>query len=125
MDIKGIKGLLLADIEKEVAKGAKFVYFTYCISIVVTTFRRNSDIYFVRSDENQLKYGWKYMLISFLLGWWGFPWGIVYTFKSLFDGDENVTCDVMKIFRQRNPKPQNQQSQITNWDTFNQNNNNI
>jgi hypothetical protein len=124
MKIKGIKGLSFDDLEKEVRKGAKFVYFTYCISIIVTTFKLNSDIYFIRSNENMFKYGWKFMLISFLFGWWGFPMGIVYTFKSLFDGDENVTCDVMKIVRNKRMEIQNQQPQITNWDTFNKNNNN-
>ena len=45
MKIKGIDGMTVAQIQEEVANGGKFVLYTYCISIVVMSFRRPSAIY--------------------------------------------------------------------------------
>ncbi len=41
--------------------------------------------YAIKGDESVFKYGWPYFLISFVLGWWGFPWGPIYTFQSLYN----------------------------------------
>lgn len=78
--------------------GGKFVIFTYTISIVVMTFRRSKDtIYYIKSDESPIKYGWSSLLISLFLGWWGIPFGPIYTIQSMiraFTG-KNITDDVV------------------------------
>lgn len=94
--IKNIEGLDVSEILREVDRGAKFVYYQYAISIVVMTFKRSSEIHFVRSGEMSSQ--WKYSLLSFLFGWWGFPWGPIYTIGTLgtnFTGGKNVTNEVM------------------------------
>ena len=98
MKIKGLEGLSAVEIQSEIERGAKFVYFTYCFSIIVMTFRRSSDIYFVRSQESAIKYGWPWMVISFLFGWWGIPWGPIYTIQAIFRSfsGKNVTEDVLE-----------------------------
>ncbi|MDR3219142.1 MAG: hypothetical protein LBU22_09265 [Dysgonamonadaceae bacterium] len=117
MDIKGIEHLSLDEIRTEVAHGAKFVYFTYCISLIIITFRRPSATYFVRSRESAIKYGWPFFLISLIFGWWGIPWGPVYTIGALFGAfkGKNLTNEIMADLEAQYA----QEHPITGWDQFN------
>jgi hypothetical protein len=97
MEIKGIGECSIDEIRNEIARGGKFVFFTYTISLVVITWRRPSDIYFVRANESPIKYGWGYLLCSLILGWWGIPWGPIYTVQAIvkaFTG-KDVTAEVL------------------------------
>lgn len=96
--IKNIEGLTSEEIIRELKNGAKFVVFKYCISIVIMTFRRSSDIYFIRTDESTVKHSIGFTLLTFFLGWWGIPWGPIYTIGSLYTnltGGDDVTEDVL------------------------------
>src|SRR5712692_2911764 len=44
--IRGIEGMRQGELDFEIQRGAKFILFQYCISVIVLTFRRPSDIYF-------------------------------------------------------------------------------
>ena len=101
MEIKGLEGFSGNEIKSELERGAKFVIFTYCFSIIVVTFRRSSDIYFVRSRESAIKYGWPWLLISFVFGWWGIPWGPVYTIQAIFRSfsGKDITLEVLESLR--------------------------
>jgi hypothetical protein len=59
--------------------GDRLVVYEYCISLVVITLRRTSRAYRLRPGESGRWKGLPYTLISLLLGWWGIPWGILYT----------------------------------------------
>lgn len=72
-EVKGIEGLSMDEVRDELARGAKFVVFPYCISVVIMTFRRSSDIHFLRKGEVAFTKGWSFALVSLFLGWWGFP----------------------------------------------------
>lgn len=99
MAIKNIDGLTNQQISTELAQGAKFVTFQYTISIIVMTFRRSSDIYFIRAGENGTLKGLPFTLLSFVLGWWGIPWGPIYTIGSLVNnlsGGKDVTQEVLQ-----------------------------
>lgn len=96
--IKNTENLTTEQINEELKRGAKFVVFSYTISIIILTFRRGSDIYFIKSNESALNYSWKYSLISLFLGWWGFPFGPIFTITSFFrnfSGGKNVTAEVL------------------------------
>ena len=100
MQIKGIENLSEQEIRDELNNGAKFVVYRYCISIVVMTFRRSSDIYFVRSGEKAIVKGLGYTFLTLILGWWGIPWGPIYTIGSLgtnLSGGKDVTGEVQKM----------------------------
>ncbi len=104
--IRNLEGLSEQDINRELANGAKFVVFQYCISILVMTFRRGSDIYFVRSDETAGKHGLKFSLLTLFLGWWGIPWGPIYSIGSLYTnlrGGKDVTEEVLQSLNSANP----------------------
>ena len=97
--IKQIEGLSNSEISEEINNGGRFVVFMYCFSLVVMTFKRGSDIYFVRANESAAKYSIKYTLLTLLLGWWGIPWGPIHSISSLFTnfkGGKDVTEDVME-----------------------------
>jgi len=96
--ISGLEGMTVGQVAEEVRKGARFVYFQYCFSVIILTFRRSSPVFFVKSGQSSLAKGLPYSLLSLVFGWWGFPWGFIYTpmvlFKN-FSGGEDVTAQVM------------------------------
>jgi hypothetical protein len=79
MRIDGITGLSGTDLREEVLRGGRFVFFEYCISFVIFTLRRPSPICFLRSGQWSWVRGMPYTLVSLLFGWWGLPWGFLYT----------------------------------------------
>ncbi len=98
MKILGLEGLSAGELNSELQRGAKFVSYQYCISLLVVTFKRFSNIYFVRAGESALGKVLGYTAISLLLGWWGIPWGPIYTIQSLLTnlrGGKNLTQEVV------------------------------
>jgi hypothetical protein len=85
-------------LQQEIQQGAKFVIYQYCISLLIITFKRSSSIYFIRHEENVILKGLVYTLVSLLLGWWGIPWGPIYTIQSVwvnFNGGRDVTREML------------------------------
>jgi hypothetical protein len=98
MKMLGIDGLTADQIQDEVNRGGRFVLYQYCISILVMTFRRGSNIHFIKAGEGSVGKGLGCSATSLLLGWWGIPWGPIYTIQSLwvnFRGGRDVTQEVM------------------------------
>jgi hypothetical protein len=96
--IKNIEGLTVDDINRELSNGAKFVVFQYCVSIVVMTFKRSSDIYFIKAEESTVRYSIAFTIITFIFGWWGIPWGPIYSIGSIYtnlSGGEDMTQEVL------------------------------
>ena len=98
--LKNIEGLTVEQVNEELQKGAKFVVFTYCISIIIMTFKRSSNVYFIRANESTIKHSIGYTLLSLILGWWGIPWGPIYTIGALYtnlSGGKDVTGEVLDV----------------------------
>jgi hypothetical protein len=98
MKIHGIEGMSTAELNEELQRGGKFVLYQYCISILVLTFRRGTDVYFIKGDENAVSKGMGWTALTFFLGWWGIPWGPIYTIGSLitnFGGGKDVTAEIL------------------------------
>ncbi len=98
MAIKGTEGLSNEDVQHELDRGARFITYHYCISILIMTFRRSSDIHFVKAGENSILKGSGYSLLTLFAGWWGIPWGPIYTITSLaknLGGGTDVTQEVL------------------------------
>ncbi len=105
MDIYGLENLSPQQLEQEIARGGKFVVFEYCISLLIVTFKRSTDVYFIRAGESTFSKSFTYTLLSAVVGWWGFPWGPIYTIAALhtnLSGGKNVT---MEIINALNNKP--------------------
>lgn len=98
MAIRGIEGMSADQVKFEVQRGGKFVVYQYCISIVVMTFRRGSDVYFVRAGESRVKKGMPWTLLTLVAGWWGIPFGPIFTITSLvtnLQGGKDVTGSII------------------------------
>jgi hypothetical protein len=98
--IIGVEGLTEDELQHELQNGAKLVYFEYCFSILIMTFKRSSDLIFIKKGENALVKGLPYTMVSLLCGWWGFPWGPIYTIGAIFNnlgGGKNVTTDFLGV----------------------------
>jgi len=96
--IKGAEGLTVADALREVQEGGRFVMFEYVISLLVLTSKRPSEVYFIRAGESHLSKSIGFILLTLLFGWWGIPWGPIYTLGALFTdlkGGHDVTSAVL------------------------------
>lgn len=85
-------------LQAEIHQGGKFVMYQYCISILILTFKRSSNIYFISHDQSPVVKGLPFTLLSLVLGWWGIPWGPIYTIQSVwvnFKGGKDVTQEVL------------------------------
>jgi hypothetical protein len=106
--IVGLDGLSGEQLEFELQRGGQFVVFQYCISILVMTFRRSSDIHFFRAGEPRTAKGLPYCGISLLLGWWGIPWGPIWTISTTFRnlrGGLDVTGEIVQTLAEPAPAP--------------------
>jgi hypothetical protein len=104
--IRGIDRLTPAELERELAAGGRFVLFEYCISLIAVTLRRPTDVYFLRAGQWAILRALPYIAVSLLLGWWGIPWGFIYTPLALFtnlSGGRDVTAQVKALLRSPPP----------------------
>jgi hypothetical protein len=69
----------LEEARQTVQAGGRIVFYEYCISFGLVTLRRPSRVYLLRRGSKGLVRGIPYTLFSLLLGWWGVPWGLIYT----------------------------------------------
>lgn len=95
MKIIGVEGMGNLELRTEIQRGGRFVMFQYVISILIMTFKRSSNIYFVKADESAVLKGLPFTLLSLVVGWWGIPWGIIYTIQALITnlgGGKDVTA---------------------------------
>ena len=89
-----------ATLVEAVQAGHRFYLVPYVISAVVITFRRNMGQVHEVSDGK-----WPVLpiagatLLTSLLGWWGFPWGVAFSFATLirlWNGGKDVTKDLLQ-----------------------------
>ena len=98
MKIIGIEGMTYQELFDEVDRGGRFVIFQYALSFLVISLKRPTDIHFLRANEGSFGKAIGPTIICFLFGWWGFPFGIIFTIESLFvnlKGGRSVTQEVM------------------------------
>jgi hypothetical protein len=91
------------DITDAVEGRGRFVVFGYCISVLILTFRLKSGVYFLQEGESAWGKRLGFAAVSFLLGWWGFPFGIIYTMMAIvscLQGGEDVTGQILDLLGQ-------------------------
>lgn len=102
--IKGIEGMSDGQLSAAIEAGGRFVVYHYVFSVLILTFRRRSDVYFIRYGQDRIGPGLPYSLISLAAGWWGVPWGFIFTpiavFKN-FAGGTDVTAELVGALRRR------------------------
>ena len=96
--IDGAAGMTVDQVQQAVAEGGRFVIFQFCVSVLVLSFKRSSGIKFVPAGRSRLASGAPYSLISFVAGWWGIPWGPIWTVSTMItnmNGGKDVTNHVL------------------------------
>ncbi len=104
MKIIGIENLTAEQVDEELRRGGRFVMYQYCISVLIMSFKRSSDIYFIPADQGSVKKGLGFVALSLVVGWWGFPWGPVWTIGTVFknlSGGLDVTGDVLNSINRK------------------------
>ncbi len=108
MKIKGIDGMSSDQLRFEIQRGAKIVCYNYCVSILVMTFRRSSGAYFIPTGESAVAKGLPWTLLTLVAGWWGIPWGPIFTVQSLvvnFQGGKDITASIGAAMNRSVPAP--------------------
>ena len=91
-------GMSAGEVLFEVERGARFVVFDYVVSVLIVAYLRRSPEYFLRPGESALRRGLPYALLSFLFGWWNFPWGLIRTPQRIYEtlrGGRDITPSVV------------------------------
>jgi hypothetical protein len=93
-----ISGFTGTDFRTATAQGGRFIIYQYCISVLVLSFKRSSPIFYITPGESAVSKGAPYSLISLLAGWWGIPWGPIWTLTTIatnLSGGKDVTSQIL------------------------------
>lgn len=96
--IVGLAGMTHGQLAEDIRQGGKFVMFEYCFSIGIATFKRGTNIYWIPPGKSGMAKGLPFTLLTLVVGWWGIPWGFIYTPMALatnLGGGKNVTRAVL------------------------------
>ena len=79
-------GVALSDsqIVEAVSAGGRLVMFQWTVSVLVLSFRRTSDIHLFQPGESRTGKALPWVLLTLLVGWWGIPWGPIWTVQSIY-----------------------------------------
>lgn len=94
IEVVGLEHLSPEEFEREMEHGGRFVMYSYAISILIMTFKRPTSIYFVKGGESRLVKGLPWTGVTAVLGWWGIPWGPIYSIGCIagnFAGGTDLT----------------------------------
>lgn len=104
LKIRGTENMTPDALRFEIEQGGRFVVYGYCISILVMSFKRVSGVYFLRHGESAFAKGIGFSLISLVFGWWGIPWGPIWTIGTIVRncrGGHDVTQEVAQAVTAR------------------------
>jgi hypothetical protein len=95
---KSVSSAAAAVLEAEVLAGGRFVVLQYCVSVVALSFKRSSGVIFLRPGQDGAGHAIKYSLLSLVAGWWGIPWGPLWTIGTVVTnsrGGQDVTQAIL------------------------------
>jgi hypothetical protein len=101
--IKGARGMTIASLRSAVASGARIVIYPYAESWLLVSFKRTTDPTLVLPGASRLGTAATPILHSLLFGWWGFPWGPIFTIQTIVQsarGGIDITDAVMPALEQ-------------------------
>ena len=103
LGIEGTETMTIQEIASELQRGAKFIAFRHCISVVILTFSQLSKPYFITPGQSAAKIGLPYTIRSLLLGWWGIPFGPIFTLAAVMTNlsGEDVTARTIADINER------------------------
>ena len=75
-------------------RGATIVRYPYVISAVLASFKLESRAVLIEQSSRRYVQAIPYLLFTLAFGWWGVPWGPIFTAKALWcliQGGEEIT----------------------------------
>lgn len=108
MAIQGLGNMSPDQLRFELQRGAKLVRYQYCVSLLVITFRRSSEVYYIPAGESAVAKGLPWTLLTLVAGWWGIPWGPIFSVQSLvtnLKGGKDLTADISAAMSRTPPPP--------------------
>ena len=97
--IRGIEHLDGGQLATELERGARFVSYSYCVSLLLVTFRRSSGVIYLPPETVAQWAGSRYLLVTLLLGWWALPWGPIYALGCIWQalrGGSDCTHEIVE-----------------------------
>jgi hypothetical protein len=97
MAIQGIGNMSPDQLRFELQRGAKLVRYQYCVSLVLITFKRSSEVYYIPAGESAVTKGLPWTLLTLVAGWWGIPFGPIFSIQALatnLKGGKDLTADI-------------------------------
>lgn len=102
-----------AHIIKEINDGGRFVRFHYAYSLIYITVWGYSDVHYLAPGKGTLLKSLPYTLMTMLFGWWGIPWGPIYTLKTIYvnmSGGLDETDTILHSVAYQTPSDPNSRS---------------
>ncbi|MCL1807280.1 MAG: hypothetical protein FWG31_06230 [Oscillospiraceae bacterium] len=102
-----IDNMSVSEIRQELRNGSCFIRYRFCFSLLFFTFMRSSGIYLIRDGESRAAKGLRFTVLTFLAGWWGVPWGPVYSIRSIktnLRGGIDITENVKALVQTQEPE---------------------
>lgn len=102
MRYQRLDSLTLAQQEAALAAGSRLIFFEFCVSLVFVTLRRPSALYVLQPGQWGWWRGLPYTILTVVCGWWGVPWGLVYTPLALWTnltGGRKITAEEWRQLR--------------------------
>lgn len=102
--------------EKPVTRDTSIVQFQAAISVLILTVKSPSRFY-IKGHHSIFLMAITYSIVSLILGWWGIPWGPIYTlqavFKNLTGGYEQKLGDIIDRYESLITAAQHAQSSVS------------
>src|SRR5215469_14023098 len=95
--IQGAERLTPQEFKDALERGGRVVLFQYCISLLVVSLRRSSPAMLIKPGDSAFAKGAPYSLLSLFAGWWGIPWGPIWTLMTIatnLSGGKDLTPSV-------------------------------
>lgn len=95
-----------ADLQAEITRGGRFVAYQWCLSVGFLTTKQVSRTYFRRPGDSRFGPGFRWSVLTLLVGWWGIPWGPIYTVQAIWtnlQGGIDQTEEVLGHLRASGP----------------------
>src|SRR5689334_10339093 len=95
--IQGAQGLTPDALREELRAGGRVVAFTRVISLGVVTLT-DRTLHLVRAGEGTFGHALPATLTTLVMGWWGFPWGLIRTPIALVEnlsGGKDLTPELL------------------------------
>jgi hypothetical protein len=85
---------------EEIKRGGRLVHYSYCVSILILTFKRSTSPQLIRAGQSPALMGLPWTALTLVAGWWGIPWGPIYTIQCVarnLRGGYDVTDRVVEM----------------------------